>query len=64
MVAVECFAERIGSWDEGVGVPNALALVHDVAGVASSALSGLLVPDSAVVRNGGADAIGIGEESD
>ena len=63
LVVVKSFAERIGSWDEGVGVPHTLALVHNVTGVASSALSSLLVPDSAFVRNGGADIIGVGEES-
>lgn len=64
LVAVECFAERIGGWDEGVGIPHALALVHNVTSVASSAFSSLLVPDSAVVRNGCADVISVGEESD
>jgi len=64
LIAVKSFAERISSWDEGVGISDALALVDYVASVASCAISSLFVPVSAVIGNWCAYSIGVGEESD
>ena len=64
VIAIESFAKRVSSWDEGVRISNALALINNVSRVAGGAFSCLLIPFSAFVRYWCAYSIGIEEESD